>query len=634
MRKSERCAGAKLIGKEYLNAKKYAKTLSMERFKPALAQALLKAIQTLDSGLEYQVLTKDLETPPDRKMGDFAFPCFRLSKLLKKAPPVIAAELTAAVAPLVTSAEFEVKQVGPYVNFTVKQKALVETVVKDILSSANGHFYGELPKNSREKWVFEYSSPNVAKPFQIYHLRTTIVGSALSKIARVRGYDVTTINHLGDWGTQYGKLAIALKKYANELPEKLTLADLVRVYIQIHKDIEADPSIEKAGQEAFRKLEEGDPEMRAIWKKCVDISVSEFKKTYARFQVEFDHYWGESFYEAQLKPLMADLRARGILVQDQGAGVVFVKSRDGHEIPPCILEKSDGASIYASRDVAAAVYRFEKFHFKRMSYVVGKEQKLHFEQVFGVLRAMNLPWEAGCEHIATGLYRFKDAKMSTRKGNFITLDEVNEMCVEKALNLMRERDTGGVPADASGEAMTNAHLSLSEADLKLIADQVAIGAIVFADLSTDPAKDLELDLDRVISFEGETGPYLQYAHTRCISILKRVGLERSATGAFHVKADFAKIEKLCSSEIEMNLMRTLGKFPGTLEHALENRKPSHLATHLIDITRDFGNFYRECKVLHPDNADLTNARAALVESTRLVLGQGLDLLGIPKPEKM
>ena len=583
----------------------------MERFKKNLAHALSQATETT-------VLPSDLETPPDRTMGDFAFPCFRLAKALKKAPPVIAQEITAKVAALISVEEFSVKPVGPYVNFTLNYAHAVETILKDILTP--GTAYAALPQKSREKWVFEFSSPNVAKPFQIYHLRTTIVGAALSKIAKLRGYDVTTINHLGDWGTQYGKLAIALKRYANQLPAELTLKDLVTIYVQIHQDMETDPTIEKSAQELFLKLEQGDPEMRAIWKKCVEISMKEFTETYRRYQVDFDYYWGESHYEAQLKPLLDDLKRKKIAIEDQGAWIVPVTTREGQEIPPCILQKSDGASIYATRDVAAAIYRFEKFKFDRMTYIVGKEQKLHFEQVFGVLRAMGFAWEKNCEHLPTGLYRFKDAKMSTRKGNFVTLDEVNTLCLEKAMKLMSER---------AATEQAEGHPHLSETEIKTIAEQVTIGAIVFADLSTDPTKDMEFDVDRVISFEGETGPYLQYAHTRCLSILRKAGVELTK-----IKNAYASVKDLCTTEHEVFLLKTLGKLPTVLERTLDQRKPSQLATYLIDLTRDFGTFYRECKVIDPEHAELTVARLSLVEATRSILSEGLDLLGIPKPEKM
>jgi arginyl-tRNA synthetase len=595
----------------------------MERFKLHLAEALGKAIES-------PVTPAELEIPPDRTMGDFAFPCFKLSKALRKAPPMIAQEIAAKVASLISDHEFTVKAVGPYVNFTILNHHLIATVLKDILRSEADRPYGSLAKKSRPKWIFEYSSPNVAKPFQIYHLRTTIVGSALSKIARLRGYDVTTINHLGDWGTQYGKLAIALEKYKSTLPAELNLKDLVSVYVQIHKDMETDDTIEPAAQQKFLELEQGKPEMLAIWQKCVDVSIKDFKKTYARYQVEFDHYWGESFYQDQLKPLTDDLKKRGIMIKDQGAWIVKVESRNGNEIPPCIMEKSDGASIYATRDVAAAIYRHEKFNFQTMSYIVGKEQILHFEQVFGVLRAMGFDWEKRCEHLPTGLYRFKDAKMSTRKGNFVTLDEVNEMCVEKALKLMNDRYVEKVIGiDEADRKIVDTH-KLNDEEIRTIADQVAIGALVFADLSTDPTKDLDFDVDRVISFEGETGPYLQYAHTRCLSILKKSGIDATKIRSIDSKI----VAEQCHRQEEIFLLKMLGRFPSVLERTLEQRKPTQLTTYLIDLTRDFGAFYRECKVMNADDETLTLARLSLVEATRQVMALGLDLLGIPKPEKM
>ena len=598
---------------------------SMERFKKQITLYLSQATET-------QIEPQEIETPPDRNLGDFAYPCFRIAKTQKKSPVQISSELTSKIASFLIDQTIQVKAVGPYVNFTVQTTTLIQTILKDIL--INPSPYGTLPSNSREKWVFEFSSPNVAKPFQIYHLRTTIVGSSLSKIAKYRGYQVTTINHLGDWGTQYGKLAIALKKYAKNLPEVLKLKDLVAVYVQIHKDIENDPSIEKAGQEAFLKLEQGDPEMRAIWKKCVDISIDEFKETYKRYQVDFDHYWGESHYEEQLKPLLNELRNKKLLIQDQGAWVVKVNSRDGQELPPCILEKSDGASIYATRDLAAAIYRYQNLKFDRMSYVVGKEQKFHFEQLFGVLRAMELPWEKDCEHIATGLYRFKDSKMSTRKGNFITLEEVNELCFQKALTLLKERAAPKQEINTTEnqtDTHTQNHPILDENEINIIADQVTLGAIVFADLSIDPSKDMEFDSERVISFEGETGPYLQYAHTRCMSIL------RKATEAGFSQNENLNFEVLANQYLQISetyLIKSLGRFPSALERTLEQRKPSQLCTYLIELTRDFSAFYRECKVMNSENKPQTEARLALVLATQKVLSSGLDLLGIPKPEKM
>ncbi len=598
----------------------------MEAFKIQIAGKLSKV-------LGQTVQPFELETPPDRTMGDFAFPCFKLSKIERKAPPVIAKELADKVAPLIPTDQYTVKAVGPYVNFSLTDASVIQSILVPVLKSQTQ--FGSVASKSRDRWVFEFSSPNVAKPFQIYHLRTTIVGASLSKIAKHRGFDVITINHLGDWGTQYGKLAIALKKYESTLPKELTLKNLVDVYVQIHKDIDAEKAaftasnpdapaesaIEKAGQDSFLKLEQGDPEMRAIWLRCLEISLKEFKNTYARYQVDFDHYWGESHYESQLKPLLEKLKSEHIVKLDQGAWVVPVTSRAGHELPPCILEKSDGASIYATRDVAAAVYRYEQFKFDRMSYVVGKEQMMHFEQIFGVLRAMGCEWEKACEHIATGLYRFKDAKMSTRKGNFITLEEVSELCVAKSLALMLERNN---------QMESGNEQKLSEQELTLIAEQVAIGALVFADLSTDPSRDMEFDVERVISFDGETGPYLQYAHTRCASIIRKSGVALSE----FTNLDPALLEKNLKKQEELFLLKQLGRFPEALERTLDQRKPSQLTSYLIDLTKDFGVFYRECKVVNPENPELTKARLALVEAARIVLSLGLDLLGIPKPAKM
>ncbi len=595
----------------------------MERFRPEIANYLTRALNDLGSP---SVTGTEIENPPDRKLGDFAFPCFKFAKQAKKSPAVFATELCERVLKILPLERFSAAPVGPYVNFTIQKQTLIQAIFKDLLSENSAEPYGALPANTRAKWVFEFSSPNVAKPFQIYHLRTTIVGAALSRIAKLRGYQVTTINHLGDWGTQYGKLAVAFERYKNDLPQDLSLNDLVQIYIKIHQDIEKEPALESECQEAFRRLESGDPAMRAFWKRCIEISLKEFKKVYENFQVSFDFYWGESHYENQLKPLTQKLVEQNLLIEDQGAKIVRVVSRSGQEIPPCIIEKSDGASIYATRDLAAAIYRYDQFHFDRMSYVVGKEQMLHFEQVFGVLRAMEFKWEKDCEHIATGLYRFKDSKMSTRKGNFVTLEEVLHLCNEKALRLMHERKSAQAQED---ESISNS-TPLEDAEILKIAEQVATGAIVFADLSTDPTRDLEFDVDRVISFEGETGPYLQYAHTRCKSILRKAELQ----GFVHPERQAIEESSGLDTPEEIFLLKTLGKFPSTLERTLDQRKPSQLATYLIDLAHDFGTFYRERKVINPESPALTRARLGLVECTRRVLALGLDLLGIPKPEKM
>jgi arginyl-tRNA synthetase len=587
----------------------------MERFAATSAQALSRALTEL-SGSDFKVTASDLETPPDPKLGDLGFPCFRLAKQFRKGPPQLAAELSSRVAPYLAAltADIEVKPVGPYVNFVVKPSAIAAALLHDILSGTGLGSYGSMPARTRGKWVLEYSSPNVAKPFNIYHLRPTALGAALDRIGRYRGFDLVTINHLGDWGTQYGKLAIAFREYGKDLPANPTIEDLVQIYVKFHAAVESNPGLEDEARKAFLKLEQGDPEMTALWKKCVDISLKEFDRLYARIGVRFDHIWGESHYEKQLAPMLEDLKNRGVLEQSEGAWVAKVTDRAGKEIPPCILQKSDGATIYATRDVAAACFRWEQFHFDRMTYIVGGEQKLHFEQVFGTLRKMGKDWESKCEHVPTGLYRFKDAKMSTRKGNFVTLEEVLEAAKDRVREILKGRE----------------NLTLSGDALETMAEQVAIGAVIFHDLHSDPARDVEFDVDRVVDFEGETGPYLQYAHTRCLSILRKARETGELAGEVQFSASFSEA---LSKDEEFALLKQLGQFGLHLERSLTHGKASQLAHYLIDVTQAFGSFYRECKVLG-EGARITGARLMLVEATRRILGQGMALLGVPAPERM
>jgi arginyl-tRNA synthetase len=575
----------------------------MERFAQIAAQALNQV-------LESPIQVTELEIPPEPQLGDFGFPCFKLAKQYRKSPPQVAQQIVAdliaknAVPPLLS-----VAAVGPYVNFTVPAVETLRALLKDILSGPDLGTYGALPENSKATWVLEFSSPNVAKPLNIYHLRPTALGAALDRIGRYRGYRVISINHLGDWGKQYGMLTVAFQRYGKSIESTLTMKDLVEMYVKINADAEKDPTIEEEAKQAFLRLEQGDPGVTALWKKCVEISIEEFQKNYKRLNVHFDHIWGESFYKEQLHPLIEDLRKRNILIESEGAWVVPLTDETGKEIPPCIMQKSDGATIYATRDVAAAIYRYNQFHFDRMTYIVGSEQRLHFKQVFGVLKKMGLPWAENCEHIPFGLYRFKDAKMSTRKGNFVTLDEVLAMTKDRVAALMQERQR------LANEETTEA---------------VAIGAVVFHDLSTDPARDVEFDLERVVDFEGETGPYLQYAHTRCLSILRKAEETKQSLGG--IQFSELGIQHLKAPE-EIQLVKILGQFPIHLERSLKFAKASQLAHFLIDVTKAFGAFYRECQVLG-NSPELTQARLMLVEATRRILGRGLKLMGIPLPERM
>ncbi len=588
------------------------------------------AAQCLNTVLESPVQWSDLEIPPEPNLGDFAFPCFKLAKQLKKAPPQISKALLEQIQAKGTlPVGLEARTVGPYLNFTVAPQLVLQSLLGDILAGENRGRYGSLAPESRGTWVLEYSSPNVAKPLNIYHLRPTALGAALDRIGRYRGYRVISINHLGDWGKQYGMLTVAFRIFGKTIDSQLSMLDLVDLYVKVNALAENDPKIEEEAKEAFLRLEKGDPEIVALWQKCVEISLREFDRNYARLGVRFDHIWGESHYKNHLTPLIDDLKTRGILVQSEGAWIVPVTDETGQELPPCLLQKSDGATIYATRDVAAALYRYEKFHFDRMTYIVGAEQKLHFKQVFGVLRKMDQKWVDRCEHVAFGLYRFKDAKMSTRKGNFVTLDEVLLQAKERVHGLMIDRQKDS-PAGETAPETAPKTVTDSAQSLEAISEAVAVGAVVFHDLHTDPARDVEFDLERVVDFEGETGPYLQYAHTRCLSILRKA----HQTGQAGAKIVFQPaLTTHLTTEVELQLVKTLGQFPIHLERTLEFSKASQLAHYLIEMTRLFGAFYRECQVLG-QASEITQARLMLVEATRRVLGQGLELLGIPLPEKM
>ena len=608
------------MGLELKFFRKLGYKTEMERFGKLAAECLNHVLAS-------PIQVGDLEVPPDPTLGDFGFPCFKLAKEFRKSPPQVAQQLVADIQSKgVLPRNLSVAAVGPYVNFTAAPEVVLGSLLKDILTShdpisrADGlGTYGSLPPETRGSWVLEYSSPNVAKPLNIYHLRPTALGAALDRVGRYRGFKVVSINHLGDWGKQYGMLAVAFEKYGHTVDSNLTMSELVDLYVKINADAENDRTLGEQARAAFLKLEQGEPAITALWKKCLQTSMEEFDSMYERLNVRFDHVWGESFYQKQLAPLIEDLKKRGILELSEGAWVVQVTDPQGKELPPCIVQKSDGATIYATRDLAAAIYRYNQFHFDRMTYIVGTEQRLHFQQVFAVLRKMGLPWASKVEHIPFGHYRFKDAKMSTRKGNFVTLEEVLELAKDRVGALMQERGK-----------------SLGPVEQEAVNEAIAVGAVVFHDLATDPIKDVEFDVERVVDFEGETGPYLQYAHTRCLSILRKARETGQLPAESSVPTEFYSenlISHLTAPE-ELALVKMLGQFPIHLERTLVHAKASQLAHFLIDVTKAFGLFYRECHVLDEAKPELTKARLMLVEATRRILARGLGLLGIPLPTKM
>lgn len=565
-----------------------------------------------------------LEIPPDLSLGDFSFPAFRLAKLMRRPPQAIAKEMAEKIAALPQAAgRYEVDTAGAYVNFRVKRGLLLGDVLDELLLS--GRDLAGRPVRDDSPVIVEFSSPNVAKPFNIYHLRSTMIGNCLVRVFQARGRRTIAINHLGDWGTQYGALAVAYAKWGDD--EELArsgIAYLVELYVRINKAMETDPALLELSRQYFARLERGDEEVQKVWRKFVELSLSEFRRVYDRLDVKFDYFMGESSYVAQVPALEEELGRKDLLRESEGAEIVDLEAWG---MPPCIIRKADGSTIYASRDLAAALYRFDKFGFGKCVYVVGGEQKLHFAQVFKVLELMGRGWSANCVHVGFGLYRFKDAKMSTRKGNFITMEAVLDAAVERALQLVREKNS-----------------ELSNEECLRLAEIVGTGAVVYNDLSTDRGSDVHFDLDRVLDFNGTTGPYVQYAHTRCLSILRNAppalmeGVNVSdlmslsaPPGAFKRLAADAK-EKLRESE-ELDLVRVLARLPLVLDRVLDEYRPSLLAEYLIDVTRVFNVFYAAHKVLGNEET-VTRARLALVLATQRVLLRGLNLLGMRAPERM
>ena len=565
-----------------------------------------------------------IEVPPELKMGDFAFPTFKLAKALRKAPPVIAKEVAEKLlANAALSAKYEIAAAGPYVNFLVKR----DVVLKDVLGSLllSGNSLAEKHVENPPVAIMEYSSPNVAKPFNIYHLRGTMIGNALYRIYNSRGYKMVGLNHLGDWGTQYGTLAVAYEKWGDDRElEARGIEYLVELYVRINKEIETDPTIKDKAREYFSNLEKGEPKITAYWKRFVDLSIKEFKITYDRLNVHFDHYWGESMYVDKTDALVKLLREKSLLVESEGAQVVKL---DDFGMPPCLVIKGDGSTIYATRDLAAAIYRHQKFNFKKMVYVVGGEQKLHFQQVFKVLELAGFDWSKNCTHVDFGLYRFKDAKMSTRKGNFVTLEAVLDHAVERVQQIM-EQKSSAMSADERARA----------------AEIIGCGAVIFNDLSTDRNTDVNFDLERVVDFEGETGPYVQYAHTRCLGILRNAPAELTSgievaklLDLASAQPGLAKLATAAQAKLkeveELELIRMLARLPLVLDQIVESHRPSTLATYVIDVTKVFNVFYRAHKVLVEDT-ELARARLALVLATQRTLLKSLTLLGMKVPERM
>ncbi len=557
-----------------------------------------RVLNVLREKYDYSGEKKGLIVPAKKiEFGHYSFPAFVLAKTLKKSPVEIGKQLIEDFCEESwINTSFVLSQMGPYINFTANTEVILENLmVPDDFCEK----YGAMSKTI----VMDYSHPNIAKPFGIGHLRSTVIGAAIKRIYEFLGYKVIGVNHLGDWGTQFGKLIEAYKRWGVEeefIKEPIT--HLYSLYVRFHKEAKENPKLDDISREWFKKLEDGDKEATDIWKKFRELSLKEFKKYYEILDIEFESYDGEAFYQDKTESAVNMVKEKGIALLNDGALVVEF-DEDKEPMPPLLLRKSDGATTYATRDLAAVFYRLENYSPEKLLYVVGSPQKLHFKQLFKTLIKMGYD-EKLFNHIDFGLIKFKDMKLSTREGNFIFLKDVIEKAVTMAEKIISEK---------------NPELE----NRKQVAEYVGIGAIIFGDLANDRIKNIDFDWERVLSFEGETGPYIQYTYVRLRSIMRN-------TGAFLKECP----QEYLFNEFEKNILWHISRFREIIQKCSETYKPSLLATYIMDLAKMYNNFYHKYPVNKEEDIIVRNSRLFLVNLGSGILKEGMGILGIKMPEKM
>ena len=574
--------------------------LTMKRM---IAEAIVEKMSAVSSELSVTDVERMLEYPPDAKMGDLALPCFKLSKILRNAPVKIAAQLADGFSvPCVDRAE----AVNGYLNIFLSPEYLAGEVLPEVLSK--GESYGAPDLGKGKTVVLDYSSPNVAKPFHIGHLGTTVIGHSLKKLHEFAGYKCIGINYLGDWGTQFGKLIVAFKKWGNrEAVEEGGIDALVELYVRINnaisgneaEGIPANPALADESRAEFLKMEQGDEENLALWRWFVDLSVAEYKKTYNQLGIEFDSYKGESFYTDKMPAQVQKLRDAGLLKIDDGASIVDLEE---YGMPPCLILKRDGSTLYPTRDIAAAVYRKNTYDFDKAIYVTSAGQSLHFAQWFKVVELMGYDFADKLVHVPYGTVSINGAKLATRTGNVILLRDLFALAIEKVAAIMEEK---------------NPNL----ADKEKIAESVGVGAIVFYYLSNNRIRDINFVMEDALSFDGNTGPYVQYTYARTCSVLS--------------KADFDKTAPLTvTASEEAELLKTISLFEETVREAIDAYEPSVITRYILDVAGAFNRFYHNCTILGAEDAAVKNTRIALTAATKTVLGNAFELICLAKTEKI
>ncbi len=571
----------------------------MKDYKQQIAEIIAPHVE----GLETAEIRDMIEIPSDANMGDYAFPCFKLAKVLRKAPPLIAKGIAESISG--DSLFAEVESVNAYVNMFIAREGFVMDTVTDAVEM--GDMYGSSTTDEKRKVIVEYSSPNIAKPFHIGHIRSTVIGNSIYKIYSFLGYDTFRINHLGDYGTQFGKMICAYRKWGNEEDVKREpIKTLLSYYTKFHVEAEKDPSLNDEARAIFVALEKGEPEEVKIWKWFREESLKEFTRVYKMLGIEFDSYNGESFYSDKMPRFVKELEDKGLLQESQGAQIVDLEE---YGMSPALIKKSDGSTLYITRDIAAAVYRKETYDFAKNIYVVASQQNLHFQQWFKILELMGYDWAKDCVHVPFGLVSLEEGTMSTRHGRVVFLEDVLNRAVEETKKIIIEK---GVATDNIDET----------------ANQVGIGAVIFQELSNSRIKDYTFSWDKVLNFEGETGPYVQYTYARAASLARRAD-EKALERAEKLDIDPSYI----AGDAAYELAKLIGGFPQAVKEAAGRYEPSVVTRHIVDTAQSFNKFYHDEHII-VDNIDEQAAKLALVIAAKNTIKNGLALLGMQCPERM
>lgn len=539
-----------------------------------------------------------LEIPPENVNADFALPCFKLAKIFKKAPNLIALQIAQKISDVDFIAQVNVE--GAYINFVLNKEIFAREIISQVLEKKDDFFKSNI--GNGKSIVLDYSSPNIAKPFHVGHLRSTVIGNALYNIFSCLGYKCVNVNHLGDWGTQFGKLITAYKNWGNESNVKNNgIKELMKLYVKFHDEAQKNPILNDVARSWFVKMQDGDEQALKLWKWFNDISMEEFQKVYDRLGIKFDYYTGESFYNDKMQAVVDELKEKDLLVESDGAMIVDLES---YKMPPCLILRRDGGTLYPTRDIAAAIYRKEKFDFDKCIYVTALDQKLHFEQWFKVVELMGYDWAKNLVHVPFGLVSLDSGKLSTRSGHVVLMEDLLDEAVAKTKQIINEKN-----------------FELENKDE--IANIVGIGAVVFNDLYNSRIKDVTFSWDKILNFDGETGPYIQYTYVRTCSVLKKAGKINKNNINYEILTD----------EVSMNIIKLINLFAEKIIDAAEKFEPYIVSRHLMNIAHAFNKFYHDNSILNAPE-QVKNARLNLTLCVNLVLKFGLELIGLKVTDVM